>query len=76
MEESDVNAWVYPKQQENVGVAKIAEADGVYTLSNNVLAASYNFKSVKVAFMLTDCHKVCKNLTGMSKIGKSVDYGN
>ena len=35
------NAWVYPKQQENVGVAKIAEADGVYTLSNNVLAASY-----------------------------------
>ena len=36
-----VNAWVYPKQQENVGVAKIAEADGVYTLSNNVLAASY-----------------------------------
>ena len=36
-----VNAWVYPKQQEDVGVAKIAEADGVYTLSNNVLAASY-----------------------------------
>ena len=36
-----VNAWVYPKQQENVGVAKMDEADGVYTLSNNVLAASY-----------------------------------
>ena len=36
-----VNAWVYPKQQENVGVAKMTEADGVYTLSNNVLAASY-----------------------------------
>ena len=35
------NAWVYPKQQENVGVAKMDEADGVYTLSNNVLAASY-----------------------------------
>ena len=36
-----VNAWVYPKQQEDVGVAKMDEADGVYTLSNNVLAASY-----------------------------------
>ena len=35
------NAWVYPKQQDNVGIAKIAEEDGVYTLSNNVLAASY-----------------------------------
>ena len=39
--ETYTNAWVYPKQQEDVGVAKIAEADGVYTLSNNVLAASY-----------------------------------
>ena len=36
-----VNAWVYPKQQDNVGTAKMDEADGVYTLSNNVLAASY-----------------------------------
>ena len=36
-----VNAWVYPKQQDNVGAAKMDEADGVYTLSNNVLAASY-----------------------------------
>ena len=32
---------VYPMQQEAVGVAKSHEADGVYTLSNNVLAASY-----------------------------------
>ena len=35
------NAWVYPKQQENVGAAEMTEEDGVYTLSNNVLAASY-----------------------------------
>ena len=39
--ETYVNAWVYPKQQDNVGAAKMDEADGVYTLSNNVLAASY-----------------------------------
>ncbi|MBR3615051.1 MAG: Ig-like domain-containing protein [Bacteroidaceae bacterium] len=39
--ETYVNAWVYPKQQEDVGVAKMDETDGVYTLSNNVLAASY-----------------------------------
>ena len=35
------NAWVYPKQQENVGAASIEDKDGVYTLKNNVLAASY-----------------------------------
>ena len=35
------NAWVYPKQQDNVGVAAITENDGVYILSNNVLAASW-----------------------------------
>ena len=35
------NAWVYPKQQDAVGAAQIAEDNGVYTLSNNVLAASY-----------------------------------
>lgn len=35
------NAWVYPKQQDNVGVANAEEKDGVYTLSNRVLAASY-----------------------------------
>ena len=35
------NAWVYPKQQDNVGAAMIVENEGVYTLSNKVLAASY-----------------------------------
>ncbi len=35
------NAVVYPAQQEAVGVAKAEEKDGVYTLSNNVLAASF-----------------------------------
>ena len=36
-----VNAWVYPKQQDNVGTANITEKDGVYTLYNKVLAASF-----------------------------------
>ncbi len=35
------NAVVYPMQQEAVGTAKAEEANGVYTLSNNVLAASF-----------------------------------
>ena len=35
------NAWVYPKQQDNVGVAKISEKEGVYVLSNKVLAAGW-----------------------------------
>ena len=35
------NAWVYPKQQENVGAANITEKDGAYTLYNKVLAASF-----------------------------------
>lgn len=35
------NAWVYPKQQDNVGTAVITEGENVWTLSNNVLAASY-----------------------------------
>ena len=35
------NAWVYPKQQDNVGVANISENDGVYVLSNKVLAAGW-----------------------------------
>ena len=35
------NAVLYPAQQEAVGVAKIEEKEGVYTLSNNVLAASF-----------------------------------
>ena len=39
--ETYANAWVYPKQQDNVGAASITEEDGVYTLSNRVLAASF-----------------------------------
>ena len=35
------NAVLYPAQQEAVGAAKAEEKDGVYTLSNNVLAASF-----------------------------------
>lgn len=35
------NAWVYPKQQDNVGDATISEGENAYTLSNKVLAASY-----------------------------------
>lgn len=35
------NAQVYPLQQTEVGVAKVEESNGVYTLSNNVLAASF-----------------------------------
>ncbi|MBO7231492.1 MAG: Ig-like domain-containing protein [Bacteroidaceae bacterium] len=35
------NAWVYPKQQDNVGVAKISEENDVYVLSNKVLAAGW-----------------------------------
>lgn len=35
------NAVVYPAQQTAVGAAKCVEADGVWTLSNNVLAASF-----------------------------------
>ncbi len=35
------NAVVYPAQQEAVGAAKLEQKDNVYTLSNNVLAASF-----------------------------------
>ena len=35
------NAWVYPKQQENVGAASISENGDAYILKNNVLAASW-----------------------------------
>ena len=35
------NAVLYPAQQEAVGAAKAEEKEGVYTLSNNVLAASF-----------------------------------
>ncbi len=39
--ETYTNAWVYPMQQENVGAADADEDNGVYTLRNKVLAASY-----------------------------------
>ena len=39
--ETYTQAVVYPAQQEAVGVAKAEENEGVYTLSNNVLAASF-----------------------------------
>ena len=39
--EAYTNAWVYPKQQENVGEAKISEENDVYVLSNKVLAAGF-----------------------------------
>ena len=35
------NAVVYPAQQDAVGAAVATEADGVFTLENNVLAASF-----------------------------------
>ena len=35
------NAWVYPKQQDNVGTANISENNGVYVLNNKVLAAAW-----------------------------------
>ena len=35
------DAVLYPAQQEAVGAAKMEEKEGVYTLSNNVLAASF-----------------------------------
>ena len=39
--EAYTNAWVYPKQQDNVGAANISEDNGVYVLSNKVLAAGF-----------------------------------
>ena len=39
--EKYTNAWVYPKQQENVGEASITEEGDAYILKNNVLAASW-----------------------------------
>ena len=35
------NAVLFPAQQEAVGAAKLVEEEGIYTLSNNVLAASF-----------------------------------
>ena len=35
------NAWVYPKQQENVGAASITKDGDAFVIKNNVLAASW-----------------------------------
>ena len=35
------NAWVYPKQQDNVGAASISKEGDAYITKNNVLAASW-----------------------------------
>ena len=44
-------AWVYPKQQDAVGAAMSENADNVYTLYNNVLAASF-LKGEKALYFL------------------------
>ena len=45
------NAWLYPMQQDNVGTASLTEQDGVYTLSNKVLSASF-IKTDKAIYFL------------------------
>lgn len=45
------NAWVYPRQQDEVGAAASEEADNVYTLYNNVLAASFLKTDKAIYFM-------------------------
>lgn len=46
------NAWVYPKQQDNVGAALCeVKDDCFYTLSNNVLAASFLKTESAIYFM-------------------------
>lgn len=49
--EAYTNAWVYPKQQDNVGAAASERQDNVYTLYNNVLAASF-LKTDKALYFL------------------------
>ncbi len=44
-------AWVYPKQQDEVGVANIEKEDNIYTLYNNVLAASFLNSGKQIYFM-------------------------
>lgn len=44
-------AWVYPKQQEQVGAASIESENNVYTIYNNVLAASF-LRTDKTIFFL------------------------
>lgn len=48
------NAWVYPKQQAEVGVANVELENNVYTLYNNVLAASFLKTDKAIYFMGSD----------------------
>ena len=48
------NAWVYPKQQAEVGAANIELENNVYTLYNNVLAASFLKTDKAIYFMGSD----------------------
>lgn len=45
------NAWVYPRQQDNVGIAQSEVEGNVYTLYNDVLAASFLKTGKAVYFM-------------------------
>ena len=65
------NAVLYPAQQTAVGAAKIEEADGVYTLSNNVLAASFMKLGNAIFFAGSDA----MNLEAGTEIF-SVAFGN
>ncbi len=65
------NAVVYPMQQEAVGEAKVEFADNVYTLSNNVLAASF----IKVGDALFFGGSKAMNLVAGSEIF-SVAFGS
>lgn len=48
------NAWVYPKQQENVGTASIELQGDVYTIYNTVLAASFLKTDKAIYFVGSD----------------------
>ncbi len=68
---SYTNAVLYPAQQEAVGAAKAELKGGVYTLSNNVLAASF----IKVGEALFFGGSKAMNLEAGSEIF-SVAFGN
>ncbi len=52
--EAYTNAWVYPMQQDNVGVACSEVDNDVYTLYNNVLAASFLKTDKAIYFVGSD----------------------
>ena len=62
---------LYPMQQEAVGVAECVEKNGVYTLSNKVLAASY----VRVGDAIYFAGSEAMNLVGGTEIF-TVAFGN